>query len=81
MKKIILVDDHHIVRQGLEFLLSTVEDIEVVQGFAEGKLFLDYLENNEQPDIVLLDLVMPDMNGIEITEYLKITTLTLKFWY
>ena len=33
--------------------------------------FLDYLENNEQPDIVLLDLVMPDMNGIEITEYLK----------
>ncbi|MGJ1068659.1 response regulator [Staphylococcus warneri] len=71
MKKIILVDDHHIVRQGLEFLLSTVEDIEVVQGFAEGKLFLDYLENNEQPDIVLLDLVMPDMNGIEITEYLK----------
>ena len=39
MNKIILVDDHHIVRQGLEFLLSTVEDIEVVQGFAEGKLF------------------------------------------
>lgn len=71
MNKIILVDDHHIVRQGLEFLLSTVEDIEVVQGFAEGKLFLEYLENNEQPDIVLLDLVMPDMNGIEITEYLK----------
>ena len=66
MNKIILVDDHHIVRQGLEFLLSTVEDIEVVQGFAEGKLFLEYLENNEQPDIVLLDLVMPDMNGIEI---------------
>ncbi|PTI12160.1 response regulator [Staphylococcus warneri] len=71
MNKIILVDDHHIVRQGLEFLLSTVEDIEVVHGFAEGKLFLEYLENNEQPDIVLLDLVMPDMNGIEITEYLK----------
>lgn len=71
MYKIILVDDHHIVRQGLEFLLSTVNDIEVIQGFAEGKSFIHYLEENELPDIVLLDLVMPDMNGIEITEYLK----------
>lgn len=71
MHKIILVDDHHIVRQGLEFLLSTVDDIEVIQGFAEGKSFIHYLEKNELPDIVLLDLVMPDMNGIEITEYLK----------
>lgn len=71
MHKIILVDDHHIVRQGLEFLLSTVDDIEVIQGFAEGKSFIHYLEKNELPDIVLLDLVMPDMNGVEITEYLK----------
>ena len=44
MHKIILVDDHHIVRQGLEFLLSTVDDIEVIQGFAEGKSFIHYLE-------------------------------------
>ena len=39
MKKIILVDDHHIVRQGLEFLLSTVEDIEVVQGLLKVNCF------------------------------------------
>src|SRR5699024_9958054 len=71
MNQIILVDDHHIVRQGLELLLSTVDDIEVVKGFSDGKSFLKYLEAHELPDIVLLDLVMPNMNGIEITEIMK----------
>jgi len=65
------VDDHHIVRQGLEFLLSTVDDIDVIGGFSDGKSFFEYLETNELPDIVLLDLVMPEMNGIEITEMMK----------
>lgn len=71
MHRIILVDDHHIVRQGLEFLLSTVEDIEVVKGFSDCKSFLRYIEAHDLPDIVLLDLVMPVMNGIEITEIMK----------
>jgi len=71
MHRIILVDDHHIVRQGLEFLLSTVEDIEVVKGFSDGKSCLRYIEAHDLPDIVLLDLVMPVMNGIEITEIMK----------
>ena len=71
MHKVILVDDHYIVRQGLEFLLSTVDDLSVLKGFKDGATFLSYLKNNERPDIVLLDLVMPEMNGIEITEILK----------
>ncbi|SCS35240.1 response regulator [Staphylococcus caeli] len=72
MHRIILVDDHHIVRQGLEFLLSTVEDLEVIGGFSDGKSFLEFLTNSDVlPNIVLLDLVMPEMNGIEITEILK----------
>lgn len=71
MHRIILVDDHHIVRQGLEFLLSTVDDIDVIGGFSDGKSFFEYLETNELPDIVLLDLVMREMNGIEITEMMK----------
>lgn len=71
MYRILLVDDHHIVRQGLEFLLSTVDDLEVIDGFSDGESFLKYLETQPHPDIVLLDLVMPGMNGIEITEILK----------
>ncbi|HGN7294220.1 TPA: response regulator [Staphylococcus aureus] len=71
MNKVILVDDHYIVRQGLRFLLSTIENIEVLQDFADGETFLEYLKEHEHPDIVLLDLVMHGMNGIEITEYIK----------
>ena len=71
MYRILLVDDHHIVRQGLEFLLSTVDDLEVIDGFSDGESFLKYLETQPHPDIVLLDLVMPGMNGIEVTEILK----------
>ncbi len=55
MNKVILVDDHYIVRQHLRFLLSTIENIEVLQDFADGETFLEYLEH-EHPDIVLLDL-------------------------
>ncbi|PHK50821.1 response regulator [Staphylococcus edaphicus] len=71
MNRIILIDDHHIVRQGLEFLLSTVEDLEVIGGFSDGQSFFEYMENHVHPDIVLLDLVMPEMNGIEITDKMK----------
>src|SRR5699024_5311321 len=68
---IILLYYHNIMRKVLEFLLSTVDDIEVMGGFSEGKSFLEYIEAHDLPDIVLLDLVMPEMNGIEITEILK----------
>jgi len=76
---IILVDDHHIVRQGLSFLLDTVPDFNIQADFSSGVLLLEYLEQHESPDIVLLDLVMPDMNGIEITSIMKRNTQTLRY--
>ncbi|WP_412521330.1 response regulator [Staphylococcus simulans] len=72
MNQVVLIDDHYIVRQGLEFLISTIDDLNVQGAFANGKAFIAELEQSQQPpDIVLLDLVMPEMNGIEVTEYLK----------
>lgn len=84
--KIILVDDHHIVRQGLRFLIDTVEDFEILEDFSSGHQLLEYLQDNEMPDVVLLDLVMPEMNGIEITgvvksQYPNIKILVLTSFY
>ncbi|MGW9942114.1 two-component system, NarL family, response regulator [Staphylococcus hominis] len=71
MASIVLIDDHHIVRQGLEFLISTVEGIDIQASFSDGDAFIKYLNENNMPDLVLLDLVMPKMNGIEVTHYIK----------
>lgn len=71
LASIVLIDDHHIVRQGLEFLISTVEGLDIQASFSDGDAFIKYLNENNIPDLVLLDLVMPKMNGIEVTHYIK----------
>lgn len=72
MYKIIMTDDHHIVREGMKFLLSTTEDIRVVDDFGTGVETLEFLSENYQGiDLVLLDLVMPEMDGIEVTKRIK----------
>jgi NarL family two-component system response regulator LiaR len=62
-----IVDDHGIVRQGLRTYLDLLEDITIV---AEAENGLDALEKVKQfnPEIVLMDLVMPEMDGIEATQ-------------
>ncbi|WP_020006352.1 response regulator [Salinicoccus albus] len=72
MYNIIMTDDHHIVREGMKFLLSTTEDINVVEDFGTGEETLKFLEENQaEIDLVLLDLVMPEMDGIEVTRRIK----------
>ncbi|ELI3932994.1 response regulator transcription factor [Staphylococcus pseudintermedius] len=72
MPKIALVDDHFIVRQGLEFLLSTQPQIEVVGSFGEGQALLDALATDQiEPELILVDLVMPEMNGITLIQKMK----------
>ena len=71
LASIVLIDDHHIVRQGLEFLISTVEGLDIQASFFDCDAFIKYLNENNMPDLVLLDLVMPKMNGIEVTHYIK----------
>ncbi|TDM04664.1 response regulator transcription factor [Macrococcus carouselicus] len=71
MTSLILVDDHHIVRQGLKFLIASMTDYKVKADFSDGTELLDYLTTNEPPDCILMDLVMPKMDGIETTKYIK----------
>ncbi|MEI6456726.1 MAG: response regulator transcription factor [bacterium] len=65
--KIILVDDHLLFREGMKLLIETEGMGVVIAEASNGKVFLDMLEPLD-PDLVLMDIEMPDMGGIEATE-------------
>ena len=65
-----IVDDHGIVRQGLRTYLDLLDDIEVTGEAENGKEAVVQVREY-QPDIVLMDLVMPRMNGIEATKAIR----------
>ena len=66
MIRLAVVDDHVIVRNGLEQLLATTDDIELV-GMASNGLEALSLVADLEPDVVLMDLSMPEMDGVEAT--------------
>ena len=72
MKKlrILLADDHEIVRDGLRLLIDSHKDLRVVGVAANGKDVLRQVRELK-PDIVVMDLSMPEMNGLQATERLK----------
>lgn len=71
MITVLLVDDHHLVRAGLAALLETAEDLNVVGQAADGRQALD-LARVHHPDVVLMDLSMPVLDGVEATRQLLV---------
>lgn len=71
MIKILVVDDHKLFRDGVMALLSRNEDFEVLDGVSNGKELLARLAAGMIPDIVLLDITMPEMDGFEVLEIAK----------
>ncbi|MFS1514106.1 response regulator transcription factor [Chengkuizengella sp. SCS-71B] len=67
--KVLIVDDHEMVRIGLSAVLSTEEDIEIIGEASNGEEGIR-LAQNYDPDVVLMDLVMEEMDGIETTKKL-----------
>ena len=68
--KVMLVDDHEIVRAGLRMLLQAQSDMEIVAEASSGTEAMALVQTHP-PDVVLMDVTMPDMSGIEATRRLK----------
>ncbi|MDQ1692987.1 MAG: hypothetical protein QOH85_522 [Acidobacteriaceae bacterium] len=68
--RLLVVDDHHIVRQGLVALLATVPEMQVVAEASDGEQALA-LYRQHQPDVTLMDLRMNAMNGVEATRAIR----------
>jgi DNA-binding NarL/FixJ family response regulator len=70
MIRVILAEDHDIVREGLQSLFKDDEDIKIVGEASNGQVLIDLLQTTPA-DIVLMDINMPVMNGLEATKYIS----------
>lgn len=68
--KVVVVDDHPFFRQGVRDVLNQEADIEVIAESGDGQEALELL-HNIQPDVVLMDVNLPTMNGLQVTQKLK----------
>ncbi len=80
MIEIVIVDDHILFSQSLEGLVNNFEDITVSKTFKNGKDFTKYLSNNSsfRPDLILLDISMPVMDGFQTMKFVQTHFPTLK---
>ncbi|MBI4682894.1 MAG: response regulator transcription factor [Nitrospirae bacterium] len=83
--KILLVDDHKILRDGICSLVKGYDDMEVVGEAADGRTAIRLVQQLS-PDVVIMDISMPDLNGIDatrkiITDYPKVKIIALSMHY
>ncbi len=70
--KVALVDDEVLFRKGISFLLQKEKNIEVLFEASNGEELISHLNNNEtKPDIIIMDLKMPILNGVEATKIIR----------
>jgi|SRR5690606_827327 len=73
MLKVILAEDHNIVRNGIRALLESEEDISIIGEATNGQKVLDIIAKGDHVDLILADINMPVMDGIELIKNLKIS--------
>jgi DNA-binding NarL/FixJ family response regulator len=66
--KVIIADDHRLVRQGFRALLEGMDFIEVIGEAADGQQVIQLLRNGKLAEVILMDIEMPNLSGIEATE-------------
>ena len=70
MIKVIIIDDHPLIIEGLQMLFVNSSKIQILNSFLTAKHFMDD-ENNKKADLILLDVFLPDMNGIDFCIKIK----------
>jgi DNA-binding NarL/FixJ family response regulator len=76
--RVLVVEDHHMVRQGLVSLLNVVDDLEVIGEATNGVEAITQFRKR-QPDITLIDLRMPRLGGVEVIERIRMETPNARF--
>lgn len=71
MIKVAMVDDHILLRSGLAAVINGFGDFNIISEADNGKQFTETLDKNNLPDVVLLDITMPEMDGFETAKWLK----------
>jgi DNA-binding NarL/FixJ family response regulator len=84
MIRVIIADDHQLVIDGLKALLSNEEDIAVIGEATSGEALLELIRSKDQPDLVILDINMPELDGLEAAKeirqrypYIRLLVLTM----
>jgi two-component system NarL family response regulator len=76
--RVLIVEDHNVVRQGLVALLNVVDGLTVVGEAADGLEAIDQIRKH-QPDVTLMDLRMPRMGGVEVIQRIRSETPQARF--
>ncbi|WP_242083634.1 response regulator [Aestuariivivens sediminis] len=76
--RLIIADDHELFRNGLKELLKNHNDVEVVNCASDGVELLEFIKTDNNIDIILLDITMPNMDGFEVLKRLKHLNNTIK---
>ncbi len=79
--KIILVEDHELTRKGIMYALKPYSDIKVIGEFEDGKQAVEFVKsatNENMPNVVLMDIAMPILNGIDAAKIIMLTSIDEK---
>jgi DNA-binding NarL/FixJ family response regulator len=68
MIRLLIADDHRMVRNGIKALIKKADDIEVISECGSGEEVVEAIRSGLDPDVIAMDLSMPDMDGIQATE-------------